>query len=310
MSHAFLWRRNVFRPTVLCVKLEDFASGRIQPALPFRGTPEEEEKRRRAEALKAEAEAFENKRAGRVKTARREAEVDFYEAKYADQYQQTMKNSSREAREAQLKIEFEQSMIQEEENRQMRENERMQMAFDAQEKSDSKRKSLLSDLEKVRQMREGKQREEKKNRDLEIKRAENMYDKEMKMELTDVDEKIRMQQVDIKNSGSRSATSTTAESERNTSAAMTSANRVAKSNLPLFSLPATAIVGGILALRNRERLQKEVENQLQTTVQRKKEINDYGNLALVCRKSCCIQNKVSSPLTLWQLSCRYCLELR
>lgn len=299
IGHAFLLTSKVpyCIPTSLFVRPEDFAAGRIQPALPFRGTPEEEEKRRQAEIRKEEAEAIEQKRAGRLKAARRDAEEEFYEEKYAVEYQRKMEAASREAQEAQLKLEEEQTLLQEKRRQLIQQEQSINNAMVSQEKAERKQQSLLSDLEEVRQRREGYRREK-------VNRAD-----ERKGDLP-------TQEMNAKSHENRFIETSVVNSESITS---TTTKRVAKSNLPLFSLPATAILGGLLALRSRDQTQKEVEQLLQLILvqrsneilgkaknqkeaekafedkllQRKKEITDYGNLALVCPSARCIQSDFS-----------------
>jgi hypothetical protein len=264
-------------PTCLFVRPEDFAAGRIQPAVPLRGTPEVEEMRRQADLRQAEAEAFEQKIANRRTAERRDAEEDFYDKRYAEQYQRKREAATREAFEAQRKLESEQALLEEKRQQQLQQDALMEKALLEQKEVARKQQLLLNDLEEVRQKREGYRRE-------------NSFSGEEKKDF------LQPQQ-------------SNSEVDETEPSSMTSfvPSPVAKSNLPLFSLPATAILGGLIALRSRDQTQKEVEKLLQrnlvqrssqifgmsknqketekafeaTLRRRKKEITDYGNLAVV-----------------------------
>jgi hypothetical protein len=266
-------------PTSLFVRPEDFAAGRIQPAVPLRGTPEVEEMRRQAEISHAEAEALEQKIANRRKAERRDAEEDFYDKRYAEQYQRKQEAARREALEAQRKLEMEQVLLEEKRQQQLQQDAIMEKALLEQKEAARRQQLLLNDLEEVRQKREGYRRE-------------NGYLGEEKKDT------LQPQQTNTKEDETKLSSSTSFVP-----------SPVAKSNLPLFSLPATAILGGLLALRSRDQTQKEVEKLLQRNLvqrsnqifgksknqketekafeaillQRKKEITDYGNLAVVRR---------------------------
>ncbi|GAX26349.1 hypothetical protein FisN_16Lu191 [Fistulifera solaris] len=263
-------------PTSLFVRPEDFAAGRIQPAVPLRGTPEVEEMRRQTELRQAEAKALEQQIVNRRKAERRDAEEDFFERKYAEQYQRTREAANREALEGQRKLEIEQVLLQEERQQQLQQDAILEKALLEQQDVARKQQLLLNDLEAVRKRREEYRRE-------------NEYLGEEK------EDTLQSQRTKLKEGETKLSSSTSFVR-----------SPVAKSNLPLFSLPATAILGGLFALRSRDQTQKEVEKLLQrnlvqrsnqkfgksknqketekafeaTLLRRKKEITDYGNLAV------------------------------